>query len=326
MPLSIGLSLPNRAVLFGLPVETLIQAGVAAEASGAFDSVWVGDNLLFTPRLESTVLLAALAARTSRVRLGTICTASFTLRDPLLFALQWASLDLLSAGRANLAVCIGHSANEGPRAAAELAAFGIQSNERVGRMEEGIELLRRFWGPDPVSHQGRFYRYDNVEVLPKPVQTPPPITIAGLASPNLSPAVEERLLRRTARLSDGWQTTSIRVDLFGQRWARIKEYAAEYGRAERMTDAQLHIMVNIDDDPERAKRVSAEFLARYYGEGAVSPERLEFWLAYGSPAAVAEKINRYVEAGLTTPVVRFTALDQLGQLDRCINEVLPRLR
>ena len=96
-PLSFGLSLPNRAVLFGLSAETLLKTAEAAEASGAFDSVWVGDNLLFTPRLESVVLLSAIAARTSRVKLGTICLASFPLRDPLLFAIQWASLDLLPA-------------------------------------------------------------------------------------------------------------------------------------------------------------------------------------------------------------------------------------
>src|SRR6476661_457023 len=161
-PLSFGLSLPNRAVLFGLSADTLLKTAEAAEASGAFDSVWVGDNLLYTPRLESTVLLSAIAARTRRVRLGTICTASFTLRDPLLVAIQWASLDLLSGGRTILAVCVGKSDKDGPAAAAELAAFRIPSAERVGRLVEGVELLRRFWGPDPVTHNGRFYNYDNV--------------------------------------------------------------------------------------------------------------------------------------------------------------------
>jgi alkanesulfonate monooxygenase SsuD/methylene tetrahydromethanopterin reductase-like flavin-dependent oxidoreductase (luciferase family) len=142
-----GFSLPNRAVVFGLPVETLLEAADRAEASGRFDSIWVGDNFLFTPRLESIVLLSAVSARTRRVRLGTICLATFPLRNPLELAIQWGSLDLLSGGRTILAVCIGHGDRDGPQAVAELAAFGVPSRERVARMEEGIELLRRFWDP-----------------------------------------------------------------------------------------------------------------------------------------------------------------------------------
>ena len=318
-----GFSLPNRAVVFGLPVETLLEAADRAEASGRFDSIWVGDNFLFTPRLESIVLLSALAARTRRVRLGTICLATFPLRNPLELAIQWGSLDLLSGGRTILAVCIGHGDRDGPQAVAELAAFGVPSRERVTRMVEGIELLRRFWGPEPVTFEGRCYRYENVEALPKPARARVPIVIAGLATPGLAPQVEERALRRTARLSDGWQTSGIRLELFRERWARIREYAAEYGRADRVTESSLHMLVNINDDAERAYRESVEFLARYYGEGAVSRERLEEWLAYGPPERVIARIGQWLEAGLTTPVLRFTSLDQLGQLERCMQEVLP---
>ena len=73
-----GLSLPNRAVLFGMPTELLLVTAEQAEASGLFDSVWVGDNFLSKPRLEAIVMLSALAARTQRLKLGTICLATFT--------------------------------------------------------------------------------------------------------------------------------------------------------------------------------------------------------------------------------------------------------
>ena len=103
-----GLSLSTRAILFGWgTLDDLITAAQTAEASGYFDGIWVGDNLLSKPRAEALVTLSAIAARTQRVRLGTICLASFPLRDPLLLALQWASLDMLSHGRTVLAVCIG---------------------------------------------------------------------------------------------------------------------------------------------------------------------------------------------------------------------------
>src|SRR5207249_541874 len=86
-----GLSLPNRGVLFGATsVDELLELSEQAEASCAFDSIWVGDSLFAKPRLESLVLLSAIAARTRRVRLGTCCLSTFPLRDPIFLAAQWA--------------------------------------------------------------------------------------------------------------------------------------------------------------------------------------------------------------------------------------------
>lgn len=108
-----GLSLSTRAVLFDWgTLDDLVEAARVAENSGYFESVWVGDNLLSKPRIEAIVTLSALAAYTEHMRLGTICLASFPLRDPILLALQWASLDVLSKGRTVLAVCNGASALE----------------------------------------------------------------------------------------------------------------------------------------------------------------------------------------------------------------------
>lgn len=318
-----GLSLPNRAVLLGLPVGVLLEAAERADACGLFDSVWVGDSLLFKPRLEALVTLSAIAARTRRVKLGTICLASFPLRHPLPLAIQWASLDVLSGGRTILAVCNGKSARDGPLAATELATMGIRSPERAPRLEEGIELLRRLWGPGPVSFEGRFYQLENVEALPKPAQERVPIVIAVNPPPATDPAVVERVLRRVGRLADGWQTDGTPPEVFRERWRRVREYAAEYGRADEVSDSSLHPMVNLNDDAEQARRESVEFLTRYYGEGAISEEKLSYWLAAGPPSAVIERIGRFLEAGCTTPVLRFTSPNPLGQLERCVQDVLP---
>ena len=216
-----GLSLPNRAVLFGMPVESLLETAEQAEASGCFDSVWVGDNFLSKPRLEAIVALAALAARTKRLKLGVICLASFPLRHPLELAIQWASLDLLSGGRTILAVCTGAAASMGAKFADELAAFGVASRERAGRMEEGIELLRRFFGPGPVNHQGHYFQFENVELFPKPAQTRIPIIIAVNPRQETDPAIVERALRRVAQLADGWQTDGTPPEVFRERWERV---------------------------------------------------------------------------------------------------------
>src|SRR5262245_23835840 len=137
-----GLSLPNRGVLFGATsVDELLEISERGEASGAFDSIWVGDSLFIKPRLESLMLLSAIAARTRRVRLGTCCLSTFTLRDPILLAAQWAALDQIAHGRAVLGACIG-GALPREKAEAEFAAFGVKLAERGPRLEEGIAILR----------------------------------------------------------------------------------------------------------------------------------------------------------------------------------------
>jgi alkanesulfonate monooxygenase SsuD/methylene tetrahydromethanopterin reductase-like flavin-dependent oxidoreductase (luciferase family) len=323
-----GLSLSSRAVLFGwATLDDLLGAAQTAEASGYFDGIWVGDNLLSKPRVEALVMLSALAARTQRVRLGTICLASFPLREPILLALQWASLDLLSHGRTILAVCIGGGVQDGPQFAHELAVMGVASHERPGRLIEGVSLLRRLWTEERVTHTGKYYRYADVELLPKPVQQPVPILIASNPKADrVEPAVVDRILRRVATYGDGWQTDATPVETFRQRFDAIRTYAARQGRDVSQFESCLHLMVNINDNREQAYREATTFLTSYYGVGAVSRERTELWLAYGPPAAVGEKIQAYLEAGCTTPVLRFVAPNLHEQLQRCITEVLPAFR
>jgi alkanesulfonate monooxygenase SsuD/methylene tetrahydromethanopterin reductase-like flavin-dependent oxidoreductase (luciferase family) len=323
-----GLSLSNRAVLFGWgSLNDLLDAAQMAERSGYFHGVWVGDNLLSKPRAEAIVTLSAIAARTQQVKLGTICLASFPLRDPILLAIQWASLDLLSQGRTILAVCNGGSALDGPPFAHELEVMGVKSYERVGRVLEGITILRRVWSEARVTHQGKYYQFADVELLPKPVQQPLPIYMAiNPKEACVDAATIDRILRRVAAHADGWQTDATPVEMFHQRFDTIRNYAARQGRDPAQLDSCLHLMVNINDDRNRAFSEAETFLRSYYGAGAVSRDRAELWLAYGPPAAVIEKIHTYIDAGCTTPVLRFVSPNLKGQLQRCIEEVLPAFR
>jgi len=125
-----GLSLPNRGVLFGATsVDELLTLSEQADASGAIDSIWVGDSLFAKPRLESLVLLSAMAARTRRARLGTCCLSTFPLRDPLFLAAQWAALDHVSSGRMVLGACVGGSLPR-EKAEAEFAPFKVRLADR----------------------------------------------------------------------------------------------------------------------------------------------------------------------------------------------------
>src|SRR5262247_3436404 len=153
MAASFGLILPNRAVVLGaVTVRDLLDLTTAGEASGAFDTIWVGDSLLAKPRLEAVTLLSTLAGVTTRVRLGVGCMATFVHRHPVMLAHQWASLDVLSGGRSLLGVCLGGPDEANAAQALEHSAMSIRAAERVGRLEEGIAVLRKLFDEDKVSH------------------------------------------------------------------------------------------------------------------------------------------------------------------------------
>ena len=322
LPVKWGLSLPNRGALFGLTdVDELIQTAVMAEASGVFESVWFGDSLLHKPRLEAITMLAALATHTKKVRLGTICMASFPVRHPVLLAIQWATLDQLSQGRSLLGVCIG-GGHEG-----ELRAFGVKKQERVGRMREGIELLRKIWGDGEFTHRGKYYTLENYNIVPKPVQKPPPIWIA--VSPDreqVGDKIVDQAMRRVALLADGYITMGVSAEEMGKRLLVIEKTASEIGKDLSNFEVAIHGMANINDDRQLAYRQAKDYFDHYYGPSYPPESLIKVWLAYGPPKDCAQLIQQWLDMGITTPVLRFTASDQQGQVRRFIDEVLPLLR
>jgi alkanesulfonate monooxygenase SsuD/methylene tetrahydromethanopterin reductase-like flavin-dependent oxidoreductase (luciferase family) len=310
------------------PAE-LVALGEHAEALGIFDSVWVGDSLLAKPRLDSIVLLAAVAARTSKVKLGPACLASFPLRHPISLAYQWASLDVLSSGRTIMVACIGGGTKSGAgEFDVEYAAFQADPRERAARMEEGIEILRNLWTQDPASHEGRFFRYDGVRMGPKPVQQPsPPIWVT--ANPHsvgiTSSAVRERLFRRVARLGDGWMTAGVTPDEFAEDLGEIHRCLREAGKDPRRFPSSIHYMINIDENRGASLDEHQAFLREYYSF-EWPRDTLDRVTAFGAPEECAEKLQAYFDRGLTTICLRFTSWDQRGQVDRFAQRVAPLLR
>jgi alkanesulfonate monooxygenase SsuD/methylene tetrahydromethanopterin reductase-like flavin-dependent oxidoreductase (luciferase family) len=330
MAASFGLILPNRAVILGaVTVKDLLDLTELGEASGAFDTIWVGDSLLAKPRLESVTLLSALAAITTRVRLGVGCMATFAHRHPLLLAQQWASLDVLSNGRSWLVVCLGGPNDAGAAQALEHAAMGIQARERIGRLEEGIVILRKLLHGANVSHQGRFYQFEGVTLQPSPVQHPCPIWIAsnptGLTwkgGASASEAVIERSFRRVARYADGWMTNKVTPAQFRQQWGRITAMAREEGRDPGMLGSSLYHNLHVNEDRQAALAESKTFLDKYYTAN-FSPSFVEGWTAAGSPKQCIEELQAYFDAGVQHVSLRLTSWDQQGQLKRFLNEVAP---
>src|SRR5215218_11459586 len=218
-----GLTLPNRGVITGATsMGEMLELAEMADAETIWDSVWVGDSILAKPRLDAITLLGALAVKTERVKLGPACFASTPLRNALLLAYQWASLDFMSGGRTIFVACQGQAtAGRGGNFAEEFAAFGVDPSSRMRRMEEAVEIMRLLTSEENASYAGEYNSFENVTVLPRPVQQPVPIWLVANPNPAKKRNVETAL-RRVARYADGWQTTWNTPESFAQHLSIIK--------------------------------------------------------------------------------------------------------
>lgn len=324
MALKIGLTLPNRGVLFNATTPgELVSLAETADRSGGFDSIWVGDSLLAKPRLEAITLLAAIAARTSKVKLGPACLASFSLRDPIQLADQWASLDLLAEGRTILVACNGNVEQSGVQVEAE--TYKVTRRDRVERVTEGLQILRKLWTEDNVSFSGKHYSFNNVTIAPKPFcPAGPPLWLA-VHPPASKPEAVEKAHRRIIKYADGWQTSKWNPEDLGWRITDLRVKAAEAGRDPASIATHLYHNVNLVDDLEAATAESKRFLDLYY-TADFSEEHVRGWVAQGTAANVVARLKMYESLGFDGVTLRITSWNQKAQLTRLIDEVLPHFQ
>jgi alkanesulfonate monooxygenase SsuD/methylene tetrahydromethanopterin reductase-like flavin-dependent oxidoreductase (luciferase family) len=142
-----------------------------------YHSVWLDDHLMYNdwPILECWTTLSALSSLTSKIRLGTMVTCS-SHRNPALLAKMAATLDVLSGGRLEFGVGAGIQDSEH-------LSYGFdfpQPSERIERLAEGLEVIRRLWTQERANYEGKHYALKNAVCEPKPLQKPhPPITVGG---------------------------------------------------------------------------------------------------------------------------------------------------
>ncbi|TQM13414.1 LLM class flavin-dependent oxidoreductase [Pseudonocardia kunmingensis] len=316
---TIGLALPQRGTFFDvLSLSELVETGHWADETGLFDSVWIGDSLLAKPRPEAVALFGSLAAVTRNVTLAVGCLATFPVRDPVLFADQWATLDQLSNGRMLLAVCTG-IVKPNDASAREGAVYGVADASRAARMEENMEIVRRLWAEDDVTFSGRYTSFENVTVLPRPVQSPPPIYIASNPVPQ---PLATRALHRVARVADGWMTTRKTPEHLTVNLPAIKEFLVEEGRDPDAFGVSAYHNLNLDPDREAAYDESYRFMREYYGP-VFGPEAVRNWTAAGTPEQAAADIRQLYADGATEVTLRITSWDWRRQLDLLVKEVLP---
>src|SRR5215470_7047046 len=307
---SIGLLLPTREVVMaqGTPdLRKIIDLAVRAEELG-FDSVWVGDSVLARPRLEAMTTLAAVAARTRRVQLGTAVLLP-ALRHPVVLANEAANVDILSHGRLILGVGIATKNSSIER---EFTACGVSFGHRLGIFEETITLMRRLWTEPSVTYNGRHFQLQDVSLGLRPIQPGGiPIWIAGSV---------DNAQRRVLRLGDGWFPIPHSPEGFAAQWERLQVLAREMGKDAQALPRCVYTTLNINRDVAQAQREMQSFVESYY---SVPYEALlrQQGLCPGTAATCADWLNDFIAAGAQTLVLRFGSADQFGQLERCVKDV-----
>ena len=267
--------------------EVIAEARLAEDAG--FDSCFFGehhqdkDGFLPSP----LIVAAAVAAQTQKLRVGT-SVILLPLHHPVRVAEDVTTLDIVSKGRVTLGVGLGYQP-------ADFRAFDIPIEERVGRLEEGVEVIRRCWKGDPFSFEGKHYHLDDVQVRPVPIQKPgPPLWIGASIRPGA---------RRAGKLADGFVSTPSTDIKETEDLARVyREAAQEAGR-----EPQVVLM---RDAWVASSRAEAE---RIYG-----PEVMEAYKYYWK-AGLPDFRTVKSEAELTLERVAKDRLI-LGEPEECVSE------
>jgi alkanesulfonate monooxygenase SsuD/methylene tetrahydromethanopterin reductase-like flavin-dependent oxidoreductase (luciferase family) len=318
----------DRSVPLNSVYESALERFTIMDQTG-YDAVWLAEHhfsgFSVCPSVHMMGTMAA--ARTKRLRIGTaVSLAPFY--NPLRLAEEVALLDVLSGGRVNWGAGRGFERSE-------FAAFGIPGEESAARFHETVEIVLKAWTSQRLSYDGKFYQYDGVEVLPKPLQAPhPPVWMAASSTP----AIDWAAGQGHSILMD---PHSSREDLIRKR----RHYAAkliEAGHSDAGRVIPMARLIAIDETDEKARavarRVAEWTIASYVGPkhpGNVRQEvrtfggkdPVEFYLEdvmiHGTAERVADQIRSFgAEIGMTY----LMAAPMSGRSFRLLTDkVLPRI-
>jgi len=254
-----------------------------AESLG-FDSVTVMDHFrpFYLPKngnlLESWTTLGALAIETRKVKIGTLVTCA-SYRNPALLAKIAACLDYISGGRLKFGIGAGWFKEE-------FEEYGIafsKPKERIERLEEAIQVVKRLWTQEEATFNGKYYRIDHAVCNPKPIQKPhPPIMVGGSG--------EKYTLKVVAKLADGWNSPGS-LERYASKLEVLKRRCIKVGRNPEEIRLSWSAWVILSTDRKKI----AEFQPSYV------KNLDDFINAYliGTPDQCAEKIRRFINLGVT---------------------------
>lgn len=312
----------------------LLDFAREAEEQG-FESVWVSDH--FQPWRHTNghspfapAWMAAVGERTQRIVMGTsVLTPTFRY-PPAVVAQAFGTLGALDPGRVILGVGAGESLNE-------VAATGLDMpapRERLARLREAVELIRRLWSEESVTFEGEFYHTRNATIYDRPAQPVPIYMSAG------GPVAA----KLAGRLGDGFICTSGKGDALyrEQLIPGLVQGAREAGRDPSTIDRMIEVKVSFDTDRQRAlddTRIWAALaLPAEDKAGIDDPREMERraatvadqahrrWLVSSDPEEHIEQIRPYLELGFNHLVFHAPGDDQSRFIQLYAREILPRLR
>jgi alkanesulfonate monooxygenase SsuD/methylene tetrahydromethanopterin reductase-like flavin-dependent oxidoreductase (luciferase family) len=227
--------------------DDVLQVWTDADAIPQIEHAWLFDHLLPIggapdgPIFEGWTLLSALAAQTTRLRIGVLVTSN-RLRPPAVLAKIATTVDVLSGGRLDFGIGAG-SRPSIPWARREYDAHGlpyVDFGDSVGALDEALTVIRRLWSDDePFDFRGEHFQVTGAFGNPKPVQRPyPPILIGGRATPTL---------RVVAKHADAWNIPGGDLADAVERSATLDDLCAEIGREPASIVRSMHLPVSYDD-------------------------------------------------------------------------------
>lgn len=312
---------PAKKILFGIQTgqqdvtyQDVLKIWKEAEALG-FDSAWNFDHFapirgdINGPCLEGWTMLAALAAETSKLRMGTLVTGN-TYRNPALLAKMVSTVDQISNGR----VYLGIGAAWFER---EHQAYGFPfytAKERAERLGEALEVITKLWTADHPSFSGKYYLLDKAPFNPPPVQKPhPPIVIGGKGKKWIMPLV--------AKYADGWNVP-IGVSPAGikKRMEIVHDECKRLGRTPCDPEVSAFLVLYSISDVPLAGPV-LKLGARVIAGKGVSRSVLA-----GSPQEITDQIRTYVDAGASHIIVHIEPPYDPELLRRFAKEVMPKFQ
>ena len=301
----------------GVTWEQWLALALACEEHG-IDALFRSDHYLSVRgvrdlgSLDAWTTIAGLAARTDRLRLGTLVSPA-TFRHPSLLAKAVVTADHASGGRVELGMGAGWHRQEHE-------AYGFpfpEDGERMEMLEEQVAIVHRSWHPGEVTFEGKHYKLDRSLALPKPVQEPHPRLIIGGAAGG-------RSARLAARWADEYNTTFASPEECRGRRARVQEAWDGEGRSE---DPVFSLMAGIVVGSDRETVLDrAGAVIERLGRGG-SPEDLlaswgDRWIA-GTVDQVVDRLREYEEAGVDRVMLQHLVHEDLETVTLLAREVAP---
>src|SRR6266511_635662 len=265
-------------------IDALLAYAERAEALG-FESLWAWDHVILGvepafPILDAVGILTAIAARTSRIKLGTGVMV-LPLRNPTVAAKALGTLDVISKGRLILGVAAGWYARE-------FDAVGVPFKQRGRLFERNLEILTRLWTEDRVTLQADEFNLREAVMRPKTAQRPrPPILIGGYV---------DAVLRRVASKGDGWLTYFYTPESYRRSWEKIVRFAQEAGRDPSGLTGTNQLAIYVGESREQTTPDMRRWLSTEWDVASWSLSTIEHAI-HGSVRDCAEQLRAHVATG-----------------------------